>query len=245
MTEKKLQTSEKLRTVVSVSVGLAAVLIFLFLFVYIRSNLDRFRVEVVEVSYEGYLDEIDSSANPLVTPAVKDIAGRPTIVSSDPATGAASPEITVVQFGSFGSGYSASAQRVMEQVLAEYGERVQWVWKDYYNRDDSMAILGAESARCAQLQNKFWEMHSEIFHTQAGYTYDDIISLSEKIGLDQELFKSCLENDETLGLIEQNVTEALNLNLPGVPILFVGDAQPVIGAITFVEMKALLKQELD
>jgi len=245
MTEKKVQTSEKLRTAVLVSVGVVAVIAFLFLFVYLRSGFDELRSNTAEVTYEGRINLIELSSNPLVSVALQEISGRPEVLTTDPTTGSSNPELQIIEFGSFGSGYSASAQRVTEQLLEEYGDRVQLVWKDYYDSADTMALMGAEAARCAQLQSKYWEMHSAIFHTTAGFTKADLLSLAEGIGLNNETFTSCLDDHDMRSLIDQNVNEAKALNLPGTPVFFVGQAQALEGIVTYSEFEALVKQELD
>lgn len=244
MEEKKVQTSQKLRTATLIMIGVVSVLVFIFLFIYLRANFNKARINQVEITYTGYYDEVDITGNSLVTIAEQNISGRPSVRNTDPKTGAGNPALQIVEFGSFGSGYTASAQRVLEQIIDKYGDRVQLVWKDYFDQNNPMAQLGAEAGRCAQQQSKFWEMHKEIFYTEDGYDREGIDELAVKIGLDTEDFTKCLDQKNTGGLIDQDISEGVDLHLPGAPIFFVGNAQPLVGIVTFQEFEALVKQEL-
>ncbi len=244
MAGKQVQTSQKMKTAAIIMVGVVAVLILLFLVVYLRSSIDKAKTNQIEITYSGYYDEIDISQNPLVTVADQEVSGQPLIRDTDPKMGSSSPVVQIVEFGSFGSRYSASAQRVLEQIINEYGDRVQLIWKDYFDQNDTMSQLGAEAGRCAQQQGKFWEMHKEIFYTENGYNRTGINEIAEKIGLDTDDFANCLEEKDVGGLIDQNISDGVELHLPGAPIFFVGESQPLLGIVTYSEFEALVKREL-
>ncbi|MDP3964191.1 MAG: thioredoxin domain-containing protein [bacterium] len=244
MPEKSVQTSNRIKIIVLVALGVAAVMIVAVMYFVWQSLLNNQSDRLSsESATTGLLEPIDVSVNPLVTKAEQEISGQPVIRESDPKKGASDPEVTIVEFGSFGSGYSASAERVLTQVIDTYGDRVNLVWKDYYNQSDDLALLGAEAARCAGNQGKYWEMHSKIFHSENGFTFEELLQYASDLALDSELFQSCLDSDATVGLIDLSVSDAISLNLPGVPVFFIGETLQE-GVVTYDEFAALVEAEL-
>ncbi|MDD5342605.1 MAG: thioredoxin domain-containing protein [Patescibacteria group bacterium] len=243
MAEKPIQTHTKVKTAVVVTIGVIAFLVIALLIVIFRNVIAEGLFSRVKVTYEGMYNPFVISGNALVTAAEKEISGQPELRPTDPTQGSSSPKIKIFEFGSFNSGYSAAAQSVVEQIVTDYGGEVQIIWKDYFDQTDSIARLGAEAARCGQQQNKFWEMQKVIYQTQGGFTRDKLIELAKGLNLNLDNFNSCLDKKEVDGVIDQNISEAIQLHLPGAPIFFVDD-KVLKGVVTYREFEALVKQEL-
>ncbi|MFA5106748.1 MAG: thioredoxin domain-containing protein [Patescibacteria group bacterium] len=245
MAEKKVTTTSKTKTIVIVVVGLLAFLGFLFALIMTRSTINSISRRLnTKVVYEGVSDPVDQSQDVLVTVANKEVSGTPEIRDTDPVLGTAAPKITIIEFASFGSGYSAAAQPIVQQIMDNYGSEVKLVFKDYFNQSDAMASLGAKAARCAQAQNKFWEMEKQIFQTTDGFEKSDIIDIAKNIGLTEDTFTTCLDKTETDSAVSQNISDGIELHLSAVPTFFVDD-KVLTGIVTYDEFEALVIQELE
>lgn len=245
MAEKKVNTTPRTKTIVIVVIGLLAFLGFLLALIITRSTFKTISQRInTKVVYEGVSDQVDLSQDSLVTMANVKVTGTPEIRDTDPVLGTATPKITIVEFESFGSGYSAAAEPIVQQIIDNYGSQVKLVFKDFFDQSDAMAVLGAKAARCAQAQNKFWEMKKGIFQTTNGFQKSDVIEIAKNIGLNEEVFAGCLDNTETDPVISQNISEGIELHLAAVPTFFVDD-KVLTGIVTYGEFQALVEQELE
>lgn len=244
MPEKKLKTGAPVRTIVLAAAGVIAFAGFVFLLIVFRSTVNEAALSQKAVSTEGLYESIEFSQDALVTVGERQISGVPAVKETDPKQGAAKPELIVVEFGSFGSGFTAAAQDVMKQLLEKYGNRIQLVWKDFYDPADEMALLGARAGRCAQKEGRFWEMHEKIFQTDNGFDQSELEEIAKTTGLSAETFTDCLEKKEVDALINENLSEGRELGLSKVPMFFVDDTA-VTGIIPFEQFSALVGQKLD
>ncbi|MBU0707710.1 thioredoxin domain-containing protein [Patescibacteria group bacterium] len=244
MTDKKTQTAPKTRTVVWITVGVVAFVIVMFLVIYFQNLINDYFGDRTLVSYNGLVDKVELSSDSLVTAADQKIVGKPVVYKTDPKTGSDSPEVTIVQYGSFSSGYSAAAKDILNQILAKHGDSVQLVWKDYYANDDDLARMGALAAHCAGRQDMFWEMHNKIFSTEGGYNLTDLMGFASDLKLDTDAFALCLEDDDIDAQINKNISQAVQMNISGIPIFFIGQAEPLEGIVTFSKFDAIVRQEL-
>lgn len=244
MADKKVSTAPRTKTIIIVVVGLLAFLGFLFALIMTRSTLNTVSRRLnTEVVYKGMADEVDLSEDVLVTAAEKVITGSPTIRETDPITGAATPKIKIVEYASYGSGFSAAAEPIVKRLMDNYSDQVQLVFKEFFNQSDSLASLGAKAARCAQAEGKYWEMKERIYQTTGGFTETDILEIAKNIGLSEETFNACLEKTDLDSAVSLNISDGVELGLSAVPTFFVDD-KVLTGIVTYDEFEALVRQEL-
>ena len=81
-----------------------------------------------------------------------------------PQRGAAKAPVTIVEFSDFQCPYCKGALPVLKQVTEKYGDKVQFMFKDFPLNDiHPQAQAAAEAAHCAEEQGKFWEYHDALF----------------------------------------------------------------------------------
>ena len=80
----------------------------------------------------------------------------------------------------------------------------------------------AEAAECANQQGKFWEYHDKLFAVWTGenvgtFTKTKLKQYAAELGLDAAKFNPCIDNDQTMSIVQKDENEAASLGLPGTP----------------------------
>lgn len=86
------------------------------------------------------------------------------------------------------------------------------------------ACEAAKSALCALEQKKFWEVNDTFFVNQEILTRGDIDLLLQKVGVDRDKLKRCVESEETAKKLEEEMRFARKLGLMGTPTYVVKNA---------------------
>lgn len=108
--------------------------------------------------------------------------------------------------------------------------------------------LAAEAAFCAADQNKFWQMHYQIFTAQGVensgiYTKTKLNQLGSEIGLDLPKFRDCLDNGKYTQRVEDANTAAMGKKVESTPSFFVNGKGPLMMNQVIAEIdKALAGQ---
>lgn len=183
--------------------------------------------------------------DPLTTrfPKLKDILNGPLASVADPALGPSEAKVTVVQFSDFACQFCRAQEEIIKQIMIEYAPKIRLIWKDYPERNPaSVSWQAAIAGRCAAAEGKFWAMHDLLYQSE-NLNREIFISLAEKLRLNEKKFESCLDNQESKNLINDNIEEANALNINGVPFLFVNQ-QEVMGEVSLSDLKKIIDAEL-
>ncbi len=147
-----------------------------------------------------------------------------------PPLGEESAPIALVEFSDFQCPFCA---RLFSQTLPQIKENYVKKGKArFYYRDLPLqaihpnALPAAYSARCANEQGKFWEMHDLLFERQALWAgqpdpKDTFVSYAEELGLDIEAFSQCYDNAKYQEDITKDVSDAAKLAVRGTPAVFI------------------------
>lgn len=89
-------------------------------------------------------------------------------IGDEPNKGDKNPSVTIVEYSDFQCPFCQRAVPTMDQILLEYQEKVQLVYKHYpILSSHPNAQLASEASECAREQNKFWEYHDTLFTNQS------------------------------------------------------------------------------
>jgi protein-disulfide isomerase len=120
---------------------------------------------------------------------------------SSPYEGNPSAQITIIEFGDYQCTFCYKFHiSSLDTIKKEYIDagKANLVFVDFpLNGPDS--VLAAEASHCAKDQDKFWEMHHEIYTNWGGertgwVTKNSLGAFAESVGLDVEQFNSCLDS---------------------------------------------------
>jgi protein-disulfide isomerase len=108
-----------------------------------------------------------------------------------------------------------------------------------------LAKPAAEAAMCAGKQDKFWQMHDGIFHTQdkwakGGRPQVVFDSLATSLGLRMEDWRACVTSRATLEMVEADFARSSAGGVKGTPSFFVDDQLAIVGLDSYENFKAAL-----
>ncbi|MFC1647767.1 DsbA family protein [Patescibacteria group bacterium] len=155
--------------------------------------------------------------------------------------GATNPKVTIIEYSSFSCGYCGKMKPILAQLIEEYPNDVQLVYKQF-NRGGVDPIL-ENASECAGEQDKFWEFHDYIFDNQAEiqveHPGDFVTAGADAIGLDRTSFDECIDGGKYMQKVEENTAEAFKFGVNGTPSFFIND-EFVGGAVSYESMKEII-----
>ncbi len=199
------------------------------------------------------MTKLDLTKDPYAEAMKKiDLNGRPTRGNKD-------AKVVVVNFDDFQCPFcSRMHQTLFPGLLKEYGDRVEFVYKDYPLAEiHPWATHAAVDANCLAAQNNdaYWEFADHVHANQrevnsekgrdAQFAALDRLTLEEgqKHNLDQGKLQACVkaQNEDA---IKASMHEAEGVGVNATPTLFV-NGQEMDGALPVSEVRAALDRALE
>ncbi len=137
----------------------------------------------------------------------------------------------------------ASHEQIIQPILAEYGDRIQFEFKHFpLRRIHPFALAAAEAAECAADQGKFWEFVDTAYTNQANLSTSVLIEWATSLQLDLALFNRCTQSHIKQELILADYSEGEKLGVSGTPSFFVEGVRVERNNLEF--LKAAIDQAL-
>jgi len=165
-----------------------------------------------------------------------------------PRKGAKKAKVVIQEFSDFQCPYCSRVSPTMQQIMSEYGDKVQVVWRNFPLPMHPNAQPAAEAAMEVYTQKgdaKFWAYHDLLFANQGALSRADLEKYAEQVGgINMANFRKALDQ----GTHKQSVTADMNAlqqsgAQPSTPSFFVND-QLVQGAQPFPAFKAAIDRAL-
>lgn len=118
------------------------------------------------------------------------------LVLAEKVKGNPEGEVVVVEYSDFQCPACAAFAPVVEEMLAEYGDRVRLEYRHFpLITAHPNARPAAQAAEAAGVQGKFWEMHDLLFERQSAWSssinpQNQFANYAEELGLDVEKFRN-------------------------------------------------------
>jgi protein-disulfide isomerase len=160
-----------------------------------------------------------------------------------PALGPQNAPITMVEWSDFQCPYCGSAQPTLQQLRAQYGNKLRLVWKNQPLPFHTNAMSAAEAAMAAAEQGKFWEMHDKLFARQNELSPALYDQLAKEVGLDMGKFHASIEGHRNQPLIQADMRAGTLLGASGTPTFFI-NGRKLVGAQPFESFKQVIDSEL-
>jgi len=139
------------------------------------------------------------------------------------ATGDLSAPVTVVEFGDFECPGCGRIEPEVEDMLAQYGNRIRFVFRQYPLRDmHPYAETAAEASECAADQGKFWQTERKFYAEQDDLTEPALDRYASELGLDTRQFDACLASGAVKARVQSDVDDGRAVGVKGTPTFFVG-----------------------
>ncbi len=166
--------------------------------------------------------------------------------SRDHLRGNADAEVTIYEYSDYVCPFCAKFQPIAQQALNEYQGKVNWVYRHWpLPGHEPIASIAAEGAECAAEMggnDKFWAYTDAVLAApsegQNIGSLDDLASVVEKLGMNKEKFKECVESGKFADRVKEDYEEGGRIGVEGTPgnyvvnnktgkILTIDGAQPI------------------
>ncbi|HEX3559365.1 MAG TPA: thioredoxin domain-containing protein [Pyrinomonadaceae bacterium] len=159
-----------------------------------------------------------------------------------PTKGKADSAVTVVEFTDYQCPVCAQAQPVLDKLIAEYGDRVRFVVRDFPLSQHKDAEKAAEAAEAAREQGKYWDFTAILFRNQSALGADQLKQYAGVIGLDRKRFDAALDSGKFAGEVERDMRDGEKIGVNATPTFFVNGRQ--VPDRTYEALKAAIEASL-
>lgn len=161
----------------------------------------------------------------------------------DPSLGLESDaKLTIVEFADFECPYSKDEAPIVRTLMAKYGDRVRFIYRDFpLDSIHANARQAASAAECAREQGKFWAYHDKLYLNAPALGFKDLVRYAEETGLDVRQFEKCLTEDRYRDAVAKDAAAANAVGVTGTPTFFL-NGQRIEGAIPADALEGLVEK---
>jgi protein-disulfide isomerase len=141
--------------------------------------------------------------------------------------GNANAPVTVEEFADFQCPSCGAYYPELKKIEAEFGDKLRVIFRERpLVPPHDHALIAAQAAEAAGLQNRFWEMHDKLYENQAAWSdARDLVPLfvdyAKQIGLNPDQFMKDLNGEAVAGRIFQDGKRSHALAVNSTPTFFV------------------------
>jgi protein-disulfide isomerase len=137
-----------------------------------------------------------------------------------PSKGNPNAAVTLVEFTDFECPTCARMHPEVERLMAEYGDRVRLVVRDYPLPRHANAQKAAEAAEAAREQGKYWEYTTILFRNQSALGVDKLKEYASALGLDRARFDAALDSGKFAEAVRRDLLDGQKVGVSGTPSFF-------------------------
>jgi protein-disulfide isomerase len=143
-------------------------------------------------------------------------------VGGSPRKGAVSARVLIVEFADFYCPACAAAGPIIDRVIAKYPNDVALVFKHFpLTNIHPNAEKAARAAVAAFRQDRFWDMHRELFQNQLKLDPAFMEQAAKSLGLDMKRFVQDRDAETTADAVARDRKQGEALQLSGTPSIFI------------------------
>lgn len=187
------------------------------------------------------------------------ILSKHKITDDSPVWGNPSSKIIIVEYSDFQCPFSAKyASEILPQLKEKYADSVYYAKKDFPLEElYKNSKMAAQAARCADKQNRYWQMYSDLYENQAAwYTSNDPKEIFVELAKGEEndltfsenLYRACLEDSNITTLVESDFKVGKRIGVQATPTIYIqspGGEQKIEGLLSFKDFERLLDKVIE
>ncbi len=141
---------------------------------------------------------------------------------NQPSQGKQTAPVTVVMFTDFQCPACSAVHPVLKKVLAEYGDKVRFVVRDFplVNIHEN-AFRAALAANAANAQGKFFEYTDVLYKNQNALDKDSLEKYAADLGLNQKQFDLDLSSEKFAADVKKDMADGKTYGITGTPTIYV------------------------
>jgi protein-disulfide isomerase len=160
-----------------------------------------------------------------------------------PSIGPVDAKVTIVEFTDYQCPFCHRAQQTVERLLERYHGQIRLVYRDLPLDMHSRAFAAARATRCANEQNRFWDLHRNLLEQPGSFTDDDFKERAKELGLDGERFAACLGSPRHDPAIQASLDEAVRIGVRATPTFLI-NGRMLSGARPLDDFVDVIEEEL-
>jgi len=135
--------------------------------------------------------------------------------------------VTLEEFADFQCGACGAYYPELKKIESEFGDRLRVIFRERpLVPPHEHALIAAQAAEAAGLQNRFWEMHDKLYENQKLWAeVKDVVPMlvdyAKQIGLDTDRFMRDLNGETVAARIFQDGKRSHALGVNSTPTFFV------------------------
>lgn len=192
------------------------------------------------------------TGNPTATPGFM-ATTVPAITAADWREGnTTSSKVSVIEYGDYECPACGAYFPIMQQLLQNYGNRVEFVFRNFplYTLHPDAGIA-AQAAEAAGLQGKFWQMHNLLYTDQNTWVNDTPTNVvkdyfngyAQSLGLNVSQFDSDINSAKVKDKIQTDVTSGNAAQIDHTPTFFINLTQ-IPNPTSYSDFASVLDQAL-
>lgn len=159
-----------------------------------------------------------------------------------------SGSVTMVEFGDYQCPSCAAVDPTVQKLLAEYPDKLTFVFRNFpLETIHKNAMSAAKYAEASAKQNKFWQMHDQLYARQTEWSdlanpTDKFLEYAKGLGMNTDQLKKDAASVEISKLISRDMEDGNALGVTGTPTFFVNGKQ--IASNDYNSLKAAIDEAL-
>ncbi len=130
-------------------------------------------------------------------------------------------EVVIVEYGDYQCPACVTEFSVVEQILSDYKDKVVLEYRHFPLPFHQFAMKASIASECARDQGKFTEMHNALYKANGDLGVDSLRKYAGEIGLNMEIFNSCLDSDSHTDKINRDKDQGIKDNITGTPTFYI------------------------
>ncbi len=165
-----------------------------------------------------------------------------------PTKGAAKAKVVIQEFSDFQCPFCSRVNPTVAQVVKEYGDKVQIVWRDYplpFHKDAQPAAQAAREVFAQKGNKAFWAYHDLLFANQKTLSRENLEKFAEQVGgINMKAFKAALDSGKHKAAVDADMAAVSKAGARiGTPSFFI-NGKLVQGAQPFAAFKVAIDDAL-
>ena len=142
-------------------------------------------------------------------------------IDDQPLKGGANAPVTIIEFTDYECPACAATHPVLEEIVKEYGDRVNFVVRDFPLEQHTHAAKAAEAAEAARAQGKYWEYIALLFQNQGMLEAENLKEYATRLQLDRKRFDEALDTGKYAEKVQKDQQDGYRVGVDATPTVFI------------------------
>jgi protein-disulfide isomerase len=165
-----------------------------------------------------------------------------------PTKGTKGAKVVIQEFSDFQCPFCSRVNPTVAQVVKEYGDKVQIVWRDYplpFHKDAQPAAQAAREVFAQKGNKAFWAYHDLLFQNQKALTRENLEKFAEQVGgINMKAFKAALDSGKHKAAVDADMAAVAKAGARiGTPSFFI-NGKLLQGAQPYAAFKTAIDDAL-